>query len=102
MMLFEIYPDEQTCEPRVIKGTNGKPDRVVYDQKIYWIKGRQVVQLVVSHNEMTSAYPAGQYTLHEDSFEADAMYGRGFLKINWYSVKFVPVNNAQKSSVKPV
>ena len=100
-MLFEIYPDEQTCTPRLIKGRDGRPDRHVYDQKVYWLKGRQSIQLTVSHNEITDAYPAGRYTIHDDSFDAENVFGRGQLKISWFKFKLIPVNNNQKSSIKP-
>ncbi|WP_345877799.1 single-stranded DNA-binding protein [Shewanella algae] len=95
-MLFEIFADEQTAEPRVIKGREGKPDRHVYDQHVYWIKGRQLIQLTVTSDSLPECYPAGRYTIHEDSFEAENAYGRGQLKFNPYRFKLAPLS-AQKA-----
>lgn len=91
MLTFEIFPDEVACEMRVIKGKDSKPDRQVYDQKVYLKKGRQLIQLTVTHNSLLEAYPAGEYTIHDDSFEVENYYGRGQLKFNPYNFKLLPL-----------
>jgi len=99
MLVFEIFADEQTCEPRVIKGKDNKPDRQVFDQKAYLKKGRQLIQLTVTHDSLLEAYPAGLYTLHEDSFEVENYYGRGQLKMA-YKMKLTPVSSSDSSAKK--
>ncbi|AEH14011.1 single-stranded DNA-binding protein [Shewanella baltica] len=91
MLTFEIFPDEVACETRVIKGKDGKPDRQVYDQFCYLLKGRQTIQLTVTHNSLLEAYPAGVYTIHDDSFEIENSYGRGQLKLNNFKFKLTPL-----------
>jgi hypothetical protein len=92
MLKFEIFPDEQSAEMRVIKGRDNKPDRQVYDQKVYLHKGRQLIQLNVTHDSLLEAYPAGLYTLHPDSFEVENYYGRGQLKLA-YKMKLSPLSS---------
>ncbi|AXQ65915.1 MAG: helix-destabilizing protein [Inoviridae sp.] len=95
MLIFEIFQDEIDCELRVIKGKDTKPDRQVFDQKVYLKKGRQLIQLTLTHNSHLEAYQAGLYTIHEDSFEVENYYGRGQLKFNPYQFKLLPLAKDQ-------
>ena len=98
LLVFEIFADEQTCTSRVIKGKEGKPDREVYDQNAYVKKGRQLIQVTITHDSLLEAYPAGVYTLSQDSFEVENRYGRGQLKLA-FKTKLVPLADV-KSTIK--
>ncbi|MDB1126281.1 single-stranded DNA-binding protein [Vibrio algarum] len=69
MLKIEIFPEDTTIQTRTIQGKEGKAPRTIYEQTAYaYLGGKFPVQMKLSLDEGQSAYTAGIYTVHSNSF----------------------------------
>jgi len=75
-------------KPRTIKGSNGKSDRVVYEQTAFaHLGGVFPVEMRLTHNDVSEVLEIGKYYLHPKSFKV----GRyGGLEIDNFNIVLEP------------
>jgi len=74
--------------PRTIKGQNGKPDRVIYDQIAFAHVGDVFpIRTKLTHNDHKDALPVGKYTIHPSSFKVGRF---GSLELDTFNLVLVP------------
>lgn len=92
LLVVEIFKGKDSPETRVVKGSNGKPDRTYYDQKAYFSPdGFQRIELTISHQNLTDCLLPGRYYLAASSFQVVAAYGRGQIELDKFKMKWLPV-----------
>lgn len=82
--------DSHLPRSRTIKGTNGKSDRVLYEQTAFaHLGGVFPVEMRLTHNDLSEVLQVGKYKLHLNSFKIGRFGG---LEIDNFNIVLEPVS----------
>lgn len=77
--------------PRTIKGQNGRPDRVIYDQIAFAHVGDVFpIRTKLTHDDHKDALPVGKYTIDPSSFKVGRF---GSLELDNYNMVLTPLSD---------
>lgn len=89
-LIVEVVDGHHLPTPRTFKGRDGKPDRHVFEQKVFaHFGGAFPVEFKLSFDTPEEAYKVGKYVLTPDSFKV-GQYGD--LQIDRYNIQLSPVD----------
>lgn len=76
--------------PRTIKGQNGRPDRIIYEQAAFAHVGDVFpIKTKITHSDHKDALPVGKYTIHPSSYKIGRFDS---LELDNYNLVLQPYN----------